>query len=123
MTIADPDLGQTETATVTFATANGTVSDSVGAAGAGSYTVSGTTSQVQAALRTLAFTPAANQVTPGQAVATGFSLSVSDGLATTTDTATTVVASSLNDPPGHHRPVPGSAGDHGTRRRRPRSRP
>ena len=99
VTIADPDVGQTETATVSFATANGTVSDSVGAAGAGSYTMSGTTSQVQAALQALVFTPTANQVTPGQTVTTGFTLSVSDGVATTTDTNTSVVAASVNDPP------------------------
>ena len=104
VTVTDPDAGQTETATIAYAAANGTLSDPNAAAdhgtlGLGSYTVSGTAAQVQADLRGLVFTPTAHEVAPGQTVTTGFALSVSDGLATAADATTSVLATATNDPP------------------------
>lgn len=65
----------------------------------GTYTVSGTAAAVAAALDGLVFTPAMHEVAPGQAVTTGFALAVTQGGATTTNTATSVVATAVNDPP------------------------
>ena len=95
MTVSDPDVGQINTATVNFAAANGTVSDGIGTASAGSYTVSGTMAALQAALREFVFIPTTGQTTPGSTITTGFALSVSDGLATVTDSAATVVATAI----------------------------
>ena len=93
--IGDADVGQTETATVSFAAADGTVSDGTGTVEAGRYAVSGTTSQVQAALRGLAFAPTIGLAPPGLTVTTGFNLAVNDGFTTAVDSTTSVVVDSI----------------------------
>ena len=110
VTIGDPDVGASESVTITV-TAGGVASDADGtlsgagltetSPGSGTYTLTAASpSTVQAALRALVFTPTANQV-PSGSVATGFTLSVSDGIVTpaTTDSQTSIVATSVNDPP------------------------
>ena len=110
VTIADPDAGASESTTITV-TVGGVASDADGAfapatglthTDVGTYTLaSGTPAEVQAALQALVFTPTPHQVTPGASVATGFSLSVSDGIApvATTDTTTGLVAAAADDRP------------------------
>ncbi len=103
VTVADLDTGQTESATLTLSsTLNGTLSNFAGGtynAATGVYTVSGSTTAVTAALRGLVYTPTIHEVTPGQVVTTGFNLSVTDGLMTSTPTTTRVNITAQNDPP------------------------
>ena len=103
VTIADLNLGQTETVTVTLsAAANGTLSSpGVGSynAATGVYTYTGTAAVVTAALDALVFTPTANQAAPGQTVTTGFTIADTDtALATATDSTTTVIATDIGAP-------------------------
>ena len=101
VTIEDVDAGDIDTATVTLSAAgNGVLSNLGGGiydSGTGIYTVSGTPGQVQAALRGLIFHPTENQTTPGQIVTTGFALTVADAFVSVADTATSVVALSVED--------------------------
>ena len=99
VTVTDPDTGQTETATITYAAANGTLAGTGLTGAAGSYTLSaGSAAALQTALDALVFTPTMNQVAPGQTVATTFAVSVSDG-ATTAQTSDTLTVTSVNDAP------------------------
>jgi hypothetical protein len=106
-TVTDPDSPpQTETATLSYTGANGTFTTLGGFTGsAGSYSMTGTAAQVQAALRGLTFVPTRNQVPAGQSVTTNFSVTVSDGVASASDSTTTVVAISVNDPPVLSNPI------------------
>jgi hypothetical protein len=99
VTIADVNVGQTETVTVTLSAAvNGALSN-LGIftnPSAGVYTATGSASAVTAALDALVFTPTANQVAPGQAVTTGFTITDTDTAAlTATDTITSVIATDV----------------------------
>ena len=93
--VTDPDAGQTETVTVSFASANGTLSGGgFGQTAPGVYSVTAaaggagaSASAAQADLRATSFTPVA-----GQSATTTFTVSISDGQATTTDSRTSVVA-------------------------------
>ncbi len=68
--------------------------------GNGSYSLASTSaSAAQAAVRALVFSPTSNRVTPGSTETTTFTIAVSDGITTTTDSTTTVVSTSVNDAP------------------------
>lgn len=56
-------------------------------------------SVVQAAIRALVFQPRANVIKPNTTETTAFTVFLNDGLTNTTNTATTVVSTSLNDVP------------------------
>ncbi len=101
--IADPNIGQTETATVTLSAAgNGTLSDPNAATDGstivgGVWSVSGSATAVATALDGLVFTPTAHQVAPGSAVTTTLTAAIEDtagetAVATSTITATAVAA-------------------------------
>jgi hypothetical protein len=103
VTIADANLGQTETVAVTLsAAANGTLSNLAGGtynATTGVYTDTGTAIAVTAALDGLVFTPTTNQVAPGQTVTTGFTIIDTDTAATiATNSTTTVLATDVGFP-------------------------
>ena len=104
ITIADSDIGQYETVTVTLSNPlNGRLSNlgtGTYSSVTGVYSVTGSTSAVTAAVDALVFTPTANQVTPGSSVTTTFTVGVNDGVApTVTNNTTTIVATSVNDTP------------------------
>jgi hypothetical protein len=95
--IADANLGQTETVTVTPSTTlNGVLTDPTAAGiynpGTGTYTVTGTTAFVTAALQGLVFIPNQHLAAPGRGVITGFTIRDSDTAAqSVSDSTTTVV--------------------------------
>ena len=119
VTITDPDFGATETVTITL-TANSVASDANGVlsgsglskTGVGTYVLTtATPASVTALLNALVFTPTRNEVPPGGSVATGMTLSVSDGIAgsPTTDSGTSVVATAVATPPS----ITGALADQG----------
>jgi VCBS repeat-containing protein len=93
MTITDPDRSATETVTVkiddpakgVFSTLAGFVDQ-----GNGIYTYTGSLSSAQTALRSLVFNPTDGRVAAGASDTAGFTVTVSDGTASSTNTATTV---------------------------------
>ena len=109
LTVSDPDAGQTESVTISFPGANGVLAGGGFAGSNGSYTVSGSLAEVQAALRAVSFTP-----TAGVSATTAFSVSVSDGIATANDTTTTVVAKASDAGGGAGGGAVGGTGGGGT---------
>ena len=108
VTVSDPDLGVTETATITLTGSGGVATDADGMlsgtgltkTGAGSYVLAAATpAELTAELDSLSFSPKAHQVSPGQTVVTGFTLAVAQDGVTTTDTITNVIATAANDAP------------------------
>ena len=98
LTIADPDFGAMESVSVTV-TAGGSASDANGVlsgagltrVGVGAYVLAaGTPAAAQAALRALVFTPTPNQAPANGSVPTGFTVGVSDGMATAAATASVI---------------------------------
>jgi hypothetical protein len=102
-TIADPDIAQTQTVSVTLDTAakgSFTTLNGFSNGGGGIYNFSGTAAAAQTAIRGLVFKPTANRLAPTLTETTTFTVSVSDGIATAaTNSATTVVSTSVNDVP------------------------
>jgi hypothetical protein len=102
VSITDPDLGASESVTITLLSgntptdANGTLSGTgLSHSGAGTYTLTaGSPAAVSAALDALVFTPTRYEVTAGNTVTTTFALAVTDGVVgtPTTDSTTSVVA-------------------------------
>jgi hypothetical protein len=116
--IADADVGQSETATITLNHAeNGTLSLAAGPAGvsfsagtgnaAGTYTLTGgNATAVTTALQDLVFTPTSHQVAPGSSVTMTFTIAVTDSgnldasnALSASDSKTTVVVRALDDGP------------------------
>lgn len=78
LTVTDPDVGQTQTVTVSFAPGAGTLAGGGFSGANGAYSlVAASAADAQAALRAAVFTPAA-----GAASVTTLNVSVADGLAT-----------------------------------------
>ncbi len=119
VSIADADFGQTETVTVTLSSAADGILSYLGGgsydAGTGIYTVTGSDAAVSSALNGLIFTPTAHQVVPGDTVTTGFTIDVIDTAgATSTDIATSVIATAVNDLPVISGTMPSQATDDAT---------
>lgn len=99
---------QAETVTIT-PTKGSTASDADGTlsgtglnkTGTGAYTITAASAgAITTALDALLFTPTAHQVAPGNSITIHFTLAVTDTAAQTgTNTATTVIATAVNDPP------------------------
>jgi hypothetical protein len=78
----------------------GSLSSALGGSySAGVYTYTGSAEELNAVVRSLSFTPAANRVAPLGTETTNFLISVSDSIATATNSATTVTSTSVNDAP------------------------
>ncbi len=100
--VADMNIGQTETVTVTLSsTANGTLSVLGGGSYVGGvYTIIGDTGSVSAALTGLVFTPNPHQVVPGASISTQFIINDVDSASQVATTRTaTVVATAVAVPP------------------------
>jgi hypothetical protein len=99
--ITDPNAGQTETATVSLsAAANGMLSDPNWSTDHstitnGILTVSGSATAVSTALDGLVFTPTANQVAAGAAVATKVTAVIKDTAGETASAASTITATQV----------------------------
>ncbi|MGI4978067.1 MAG: beta strand repeat-containing protein, partial [Janthinobacterium lividum] len=99
-TVSDPDVGAQESVTLRL-TSGGVTGDATGTlsgaglretvAGSGVYTLTGSPAAVTAALRGVAFTPAAHQVAPGSSVSTTLSVAVSKTGVPVPATASTVM--------------------------------
>jgi plastocyanin len=100
LTIGDANPSQAETVTVALsAPANGTLTNLSGGTynpQTGAYTFTGSAAAVSTALQGLIFTPTAHQVSPGQTVATTFTVTDTDtAQQTAADSTTTVIATAV----------------------------
>ena len=89
------DTAASETLTITYTAANGALSGGGFTGSAGRYTETGSPAQLTAALRALVFTPTAHEVAPGQVVTTPFTLAITSGSTTRTDSSVSVTATAL----------------------------
>lgn len=105
LVITDPDAGAVATVTITldnaakgaFTNTSLNASGFVTTDGGATYTHNTTTpANIQTALRTLVFKPAAGRVAIGQTDSTTFTLSLNDGYAITIDNNTHVAATAVN---------------------------
>jgi plastocyanin len=106
VTISDPD-NPAEPASITVTldnAANGQFSaaSTVGwtvNVGAGTYSFSGTRAATESALQALVFVPTEHQVNPGTTVTTHFTIQLTDGANSASDSKTSVIATAINNPP------------------------
>lgn len=103
VTLSDPNVGQTETLSVTLSTPiNGTLSNLGGGSyntATGVFTDMGSTAAVTAALDGLVFTPTAHQALPGQTVTTKFAITMTDSAGlSATDGNTSIVTTETSQP-------------------------
>ncbi len=100
VTVTDLD-GDNVSVSITYTSANGTLSGSGVTGSAGSYTVTSAPSATATSnLQGIIFTPTANQVVPGATVVTSFILTPNDGTENgTANSSTQVTATSINDAP------------------------
>ncbi len=100
ITVTDPALQASDTATLRFDPSLGRLSGLGGgvlSADGGTYTVTGSPASVQAALRALVFTPTPDEAQPGAPVSVPFHLGVTDGAASTTLDSTVTVTRPANE--------------------------
>ena len=98
--LSDPNLGQTETLTITLSSINNGVLSNLSGGNydpsTGVYTVTGSASVVTSAIQGLIFIPTAHQTSPGLSITTKFSIQDTDSaLATTSNNSTSVVVSAV----------------------------
>jgi hypothetical protein len=107
-TVSDPDIGVTETVELVLSNngfasntdADGTLSGTgLTKTGAGTYTLTGSTSVVTAELQALSFTPTAHQVAPGQSVTTGVIILDAQGNQQVGIVGPSITATAVNDAP------------------------
>ena len=99
VTLADADADNISM-TITLDTNAKGVLSGTGLSGSGPYTISSASAaSVQSTLRALSFNPTDNRVASSTTETTTFTLVANDGSDTTSNTATTVVSTSVNDAP------------------------
>ncbi|MYM23000.1 DUF4347 domain-containing protein [Duganella sp. FT135W] len=101
VTVADVN-GDNVSMTISFNSANGTLSGTGLSGSNGSYTLSATTpATLTTQLKALTFTPTANQAAVGVGIATTFTLTATDALGASSgsNSSTVVTATSVNDAP------------------------
>ncbi len=100
VTVSDLD-GDNVSVSITYTSANGTLSGTGVTGSAGSYSVtSAAPATATSNLQGITFTPTTNQVAPGSTVVTAFTLTPNDGTTDgTSDSTTQITATSINDAP------------------------
>ncbi|MEM1427886.1 MAG: DUF4347 domain-containing protein [Pseudomonadota bacterium] len=105
VSIADADTGQTLRANVKIDdaakggfTAASLTASGFAADGAGAWLRTGTPEEIEAGLQALVFEPTGDRTAPGTSETATLTLDVGDSIDTTTDDATSVVVTSVNDP-------------------------
>ncbi len=100
LALADPDVGQTESVSVTLSNAQYGMLTNLGGGAydpvAGIYTLAGSAALVQAALQGLLFAPTPHLAAAGGQVTTGLAVAVQDGAGGTAGALTQVVATNLD---------------------------
>jgi plastocyanin len=105
VTLADVDISATDIVTITLSggDTNGTIASGATWVSAGTYTLSGLTSVVATALEALVFTPTEHEVSAGSTVTTAITVVASQtgggSTVIATYTATSIVATAVNDAP------------------------
>ena len=126
ISVTDPDVGTQDSLAITLKNSSGAATDVIGTLsgtglakiGTGTYTLAATSpATLTSELDALTFTPTQGEVAAGQTVTTTFTLAASQtsggSTATSTDSATSVVATALNyvnGPTGGHAVLTGTPG-------------